>query len=96
MKTRKPLASSLTRFARLGLMAGAVAAILGGSAIAPAFADEWRHGRDVREHDWRDHERFDRREHFYVSPRFGYAPGYYDRYAPAPFYAVPSFHFSIR
>jgi hypothetical protein len=86
----------LSRFTRLGLLAGAVAAMLGGSAIAPALADEWRHGRDVREHDWRDHDRFERRDHVYFAPRFGYGRGYYERYAPAPFYAVPSFHVFIR
>jgi len=88
MKTRKTLTSRLGRLTRTGLLAAAVAAILGGSAIAPAFADEWRRGGDVREHEWRDHDRFEHR-HFYVAPRFGYvAPGYYG-YAPAPVYAVP-------
>jgi hypothetical protein len=95
MKTRnKTLTSRLGRFSRTGLLAVAVTAILGGSAIAPAFANEWRHGGggDVREQEWRDHDRFEHRHHVYVAPRFGYAGRDYYRYAPAPVYAVPSLH----
>jgi hypothetical protein len=102
MKTRKTPTSRLSRFTRSGLLAAAVTAILGGSAIAPAFADEWRRGGDAREHEWRggearDHERFEHRRDFYAGPRFGYAaPGYYYHYAPAPYYAVPSLNFVFR
>jgi hypothetical protein len=98
MKTRKTPTSRLSRFTRTGLLAAAVTAILGGSAIAPAFADEWRRGGEAREHEWRgDHERFEHRRDFYAGPRFGYAaPGYYYRYAPAPYYAVPSLNFVFR
>jgi hypothetical protein len=90
MNTRKTFASRLGRFTRTGLLAAAVATIVGGSAIAPAFADEWRRGGEAREHAWRDHDRFEHRHFVYVAPRFGYAAPYYYRYAPAPGYAVPS------
>jgi hypothetical protein len=91
MKTRKMLTSRLSRFIRPGLLAAAIGAILGGTAIAPAFADEWHHGGHWREHEWRDHERFEHRHHVFIAPRFGYyaAPGYYG-YAPAPLYPAPS------
>jgi hypothetical protein len=92
MKTRKTLTSRLGRFTRTGLLAVAATAIVGGSAIAPAFADEWRRGGDVREHQWRDHDRFEHRDHVFIAPRFGYAAPYYYRYAPAPVYGVPSFN----
>jgi hypothetical protein len=94
--TRKTLTSRLGRFTRTGLLAAAVTAIVGGSAIAPAFADEWHRGGDVREHDWRGHERFDHRHHGFVAPRFGYAAPSYYRYAPAPVFAVPPLNFIFR
>jgi hypothetical protein len=56
MKTRKTPTSRLSRFTRTGLLAAAVTAILGGSAIAPAFADEWRRGGEARGHEWRGGE----------------------------------------
>jgi hypothetical protein len=68
MKTRKTITSRLGHFTRTGLLAAvAVTAILGGSTVAPALADEWRHrGGDVRAHEWRDHDRFEHRRHFYA------------------------------
>ena len=93
--TRKSLTSRLARFTRTGLLAAAVAMIVGGSAIAPAFADEWHRGGDVREHNWRDHARFEHRRHDFVAPRFGYAPDYY-RYTPAPVFAIPPLNFLFR
>jgi hypothetical protein len=94
MKTRKTLTSRLGRVTRTGLLAAAVVAIVGGSAIAPAFADEWRRG-DVREHDWRFHDRFEHRRPVFFAPGFGYAPGYY-RYAPAPVITIPPLGIFIR
>lgn len=45
---------TLTCTLRTGLLAIAVAATLGATAIAPAFADGW-HG-DRQEQQWRDHD----------------------------------------
>jgi hypothetical protein len=90
---------ALRRTLRTGLLAAA-AILVGGTAIAPAFADGyWRHGddwrgyhHDWREHAWREHERF---EHRYA-PSYGYGYGYryypapaYGYYAPAPVYPAP-------
>jgi len=89
---------ALRRTLRTGLLAAAAIALVGGTAIAPAFADGyWRHGddwrgyhHDWREHAWREHERF---EHRYA-PSYGYgyrsypAPAY-GYYAPAPVYPAP-------
>jgi len=95
MKSLKTLTSRLGRFTRTGLLAAAVVTVVGGSAIAPAFADEWRHGTAAREHDWRDHDRFEHRRHDFVAPRFGYAPRYYHS-TPAPVFAVPPLTFFFR
>lgn len=98
MKTRKTPARTLGRVLRTGLMAAALAAVVGGAATAPAFADEWRHERGDR-HGWREHERFEHRhvyapryDYGYVAPGYGYY-GY--RYVPAPVYAAPGLTFGF-
>jgi hypothetical protein len=75
MKTLKQPA----RLFRSGLLALALAAVLGGAAAAPALADDWHHGRDFRAHEWRGPVRHD---HDYYRP-YAYAPPAY-RYAPPP------------
>jgi Ni/Co efflux regulator RcnB len=84
---------TLTRTLRTGLIAAALAAAVGGTAIAPAFADgdDWHHDRDRHEQDWRDHDgRRDRDDRaavyvapgYYAAPAYGYGYGY--AYVPAP------------
>jgi hypothetical protein len=93
MKTLKP---ALRRTLRTGLLAAGLAAVIGGT-VAPAFADadDWHRGREAREHEWREHERW---EHRYVAPSYGYGydytyayptPYYGYSYAPAPVYTFP-------
>jgi len=101
MNTPKTLTSRLARFVGTGLLAAAAVTILAGGAIAPAFADDGqRGGREVRTHEWRDHERFEQRRHVMVAPRYGYAypDPYHYGYAPAWIHAEPSFNldFSFR
>jgi hypothetical protein len=99
MKTPTNTATTRHRL-RNGLLGLALAAVIGGAATAPAFADDWRHDRrDAREHvwrdhDWRGHERYVYRPYAYVAP---VAPSYGYSYAP-PVYAAPSlsFGFSFR
>lgn len=107
MKTRKTTA--LGRLTRAGLLAIALATVTGTTLVAPAFADEWRHGGDAR--DWRAHEwRHDDHDVRWYAPGFGFnygyvAPGYNygyvaPGYAPAPVYSYPvpfvNFGFSFR
>ncbi len=100
MTTRKTPA---LRLLRSGLLALGLVAVTGGSFVAPAFADDWRHGRDERFQERRDHERFRNVRHDFRddAPRYGYR--YVARryaYPPAPVYgyAAPSlsFDFSFR
>jgi hypothetical protein len=87
--TTQPKHSTLRK---LVLVAG-LAAVIGGVAVAPASAEEWRHDRDwhgehVRHEDWR-HERFEHRA--YVAPGY-YGPGY--AYAAPPVaYGAPALNF---
>jgi hypothetical protein len=91
----------VTRFGRtlrIGLMATAVTALIGGAATAPAFAADWGHGGDrERGESWRAHERFEHRHFVRVVPdeRYDYfAPRY--GYIPAPFYPAPVLRFDFR
>jgi carbohydrate-selective porin OprB len=79
--------ASTRRFLRTGLMAAALVGIVAATA-APALADGYRRGDrdDAREHEWREHARFEHRHFAYVAPRFDYG---YRGYA-APVYAPPS------
>jgi hypothetical protein len=86
--------------ARTALLALGLAALLGGVAATPAFAEEGWRGRDGREHEWREHERREHawrehewREHEWREHEwrehyhYGYAPGY--AYPPAFAYQPP-------
>jgi hypothetical protein len=97
MNTKKNSVTKLGRTLRIGLMAAAVTALIGGTATAPAFAADWGHRSDrERGENWRAHERFEHR-HFvrvvpddrydHIVPRYGYAP--------APFYPVPLLRFGF-
>jgi hypothetical protein len=102
MKTRKTVTPALRRLLNGGVLALALAAA-SGSLVAPAFADEWRHGRDdARNHEWRGREHDVRRDdgHGYrwYAPGYAYNYGYVaPSYAPAPAYSapVPFFNFGF-
>lgn len=89
---RCPAYSKFT-FLRPLVLAGAVAAMLGGIGAAPAHADDWDHGRggwrghDRREHEWRRHEWREHHGWGWGAPRYYYAPGYYA--APRYYYPPP-------
>jgi hypothetical protein len=102
MTTQKTTTPTLRRLLQGGILALALT-VTSGAAIAPAFADEWRHDRDaVREHDGRAHEARERHD---IDHRYRwYAPGYaYNyryvapAYVPAPAYSapVPLFNFGF-
>jgi hypothetical protein len=82
----------ILRNATLGL---GLAAVVGGASLAPAMAADHGHRdayshhdrRDVREHAYREHERFE--------PRYAYAAPSYRYYAPAPAYVAPSLNFGF-
>lgn len=84
MKTK-----TLTRTLRTGLIAASLAAVVGGAAIAPAFADsdDWHRDRDRHAQEWRDHDGWrdrddwrgrdrDDRAAVYVAPGYYTAPAY--------------------
>ena len=105
MNTRKTSAPALRRLLRGGLLALGLAAVTGGTLVAPAFADEWRHGWGDHAREWREHEqpRYVRRDFRYgfrrEVPRYRYGYGYVaPSYAPAPAYgyAAPFLSFSFR
>jgi hypothetical protein len=83
---------TLTRTLRTGLFAAAIAALVGGAAIAPAFADggDWHRGGDRHEQSWHDHDGW-RGDHAavyvapgtYAAPAYGYGVYGY-AYVPAP------------
>jgi hypothetical protein len=90
-------ATNVRRNLRLSALAVALAAVIGGGALQPAWADDegqhWgheRHGghdRDWHEHGWREHEW--REPAWEARQRYVYAaPGYYV-YAPPPVVYVP-------
>ena len=104
----KTLTNSLRPRWRTGLLAVALAAVVGGATLAPAFADadDWHHGdRDRHAHEWRGGDHRDRDWHadrrtIYVAPGYnGYAyapaPGYGYSYAPAPAYPAPGLSFGF-
>lgn len=92
----------IVRNATLGL---GLAAVIGGVGMVPAMAGDYGHRdayshydrRDVREHAYREHERFEPR-YAYAAPRYAYAAPSYRYYAPAPAYVAPSLNlgFTIR
>jgi hypothetical protein len=98
----KTLTSILRRSLRTGLLAAGVTAVIGGAALAPAFADgdDWHRGGEAREPAWdhgrRDDDRFERRPEVYVAPGYYPAPGYGYSYAPAPAYPVPGLNLVFR
>jgi hypothetical protein len=84
---------------RTGLIAAALAGVLGTAVFGPAFADErWQggwheHGR--RDRDWHDHDGW-RAPYVYAAPGYYVAPGYGYGYAPAPAYlAPPALNFGV-
>ena len=81
---------------RAGLIAAATAAVLGGGAIAPAFADGWHRDTGRYDHAWRGHDWRDRGRVYTYG--YAYPPGYGYSYAPAPMYPAPSLNlgFAIR
>jgi len=85
----------ILRNATLGL---GLAAVIGGAALAPAMASDYRHDdrRDVREHVYREHADRDHawRDHERFAPRYAYAAPTY-RYTPAPAYVAPSLNFGF-
>jgi hypothetical protein len=73
-----------SRVGTLGL-ALAVAAVLVGGALAPAFSDEYKQRNRQQERDWRAHQAYQRayppsyrraypRYHYYAPPPVMYAP----------------------
>jgi hypothetical protein len=103
MKIRKTAAPTLRRALRAGLL-GLTLAMASGPLIAPAFADDGRHGRDnARVDEWRAHEGRDARRDIGLGYRW-YAPGVAYNYGyvapddvPAPAYStpVPLFNFGF-
>jgi hypothetical protein len=95
----KTPANSLRRRWRSGLLAVALAAVVGGVGIAPAFADgDWHRGdHDRYAHDWRGGDWRAAPSFVYAAPGYAYypAPGAGYSYAP-PVYAAPSLSFVIR
>ena len=85
----------ILRNAALGL---GLAAVVGGTAVAPAMAADYWHQdrRDVREHVYREHANREHayREHKRVAPRYAYAAPVY-HYTPAPAYVAPSLNFGF-
>lgn len=77
------------------LLAGIAAALVAGTAAAPAYAEDWRgrhewrdrEGRHHREHEWREREWRDRRWRGEY-PYYGYAPPVIAAPPPA-YYAAP-------
>jgi hypothetical protein len=70
-------------------MAFGLAALIGGTAAAPARADDddWHGHHGWRHHEWREHEWRERRPYAYVYPSY---PSYGYAYAPPPvIYAPP-------
>jgi hypothetical protein len=90
-------AAKFRRTLRLSALAVALAAVIGGGALQPAWADDeghhgghdrhWAGDRDWREHAWREREW---REHAWrARQHYAYAaPGYYV-YAPPPVVYAP-------
>jgi len=83
--------TTFRRRLRTGLIAAALAGVVGTAAFAPAFADERRgdwHEQGWRGRDWHDHDGW-RAPYVYAAPGYYVAPGYGYSYAPAPAYVAP-------
>lgn len=86
--------TNFRRFVRNATLGLGLAAVVGGTAMAPAMAaDYWHHDRrDVREHVYREHAY---RDYERFAPRYAYAAPTYGYYAPAPAYVAPSLNFGF-
>jgi hypothetical protein len=89
--------SSTLRRLRTGLLAAASVAMVAGATLAPALADEGRHG-DWRAHGWHGPDRYAPRPWLYAAPGPYPVPvyGYGYAYAPPPVvYPAPALNFGV-
>jgi hypothetical protein len=93
MKTR----NSILRHLGTGLLAAAAVAAVAGATLAPALADEGRHGGWHADR-WHGPDRFAPRPWLYAAPGPYPAPvyGYGYAYAPPPVvYSAPALNFGV-
>jgi hypothetical protein len=86
---------TVPRSFRILVLAGVAAVLVGGTAAAPAFADDdWRGRHEWREREWRHHERErEWREHEWRERHW--RPGYeYYGYPPPVIYAPPPAYYA--